>query len=93
MTPAQFLDTTPRQLTALQARYKVQVQQADYRAALITSILYNSNRGKDQPTRSAASFFTSLSEFEQKEKEKEQVVMGAEKQQKFLEMLFGPANK
>jgi methionyl-tRNA formyltransferase len=90
MTHQQFLRTTSSQLNALQNRHKIKTQLADYRAALITSILYNVNRG-DNPTRSAASFFSSLAEFEETEVKQVEVVKTADQQLDFLEALFGPA--
>lgn len=90
LSKEEFLKLTPAQFRALGKRHQIRVQQADYRAALVASILYNVYRGKN-PYRTPASFFYSLQEEKESSGKSGQLEMSG--QQMLLYMMNMGANK
>jgi len=60
LTQEQFWSLTPYQFWAIGKRFEASIQRQDYRAGLVAAILWNSNKGKDQPTKQPYSWFPSI---------------------------------
>lgn len=60
MSPSEFWRATPRQLMAAMNVKRAQQEREDYRAGIIASVVFNTNTGKDAPTRRPEDYFPSL---------------------------------
>lgn len=63
-----FWNLTPAQFWALSERKNENTRLADYRAGLIASILFNVNKSKTEPVKSAIDFFHSFDDLKKEQK-------------------------